>query len=234
MIKRYRVGGFVRDTILGLKSKDIDYAVEAPSYAAMRQYVIDIGGEIKVEKEEFLTIRAIIEGEGGVDFVLCRKDGTYKEDGRRPDFVEIGTIYDDLARRDFTMNAIAIDEDGNYLDPHGGREDIAKKLIRCVGEPKDRFTEDSLRLLRAVRFHITKGFYLDYKIEGIIHEKSAYVDMLDNVSAERIADELKRCFEYSTPATLDFLNRNLYLQKKLFSRLKNAQIILVPKLEFSK
>ena len=228
--KFYKVGGCVRDSILGVPSKDVDYAVECSSYEEMKQAIIDRGGVIFLEQPLYNTIRAKLGGEAA-DFVLTRKDGNYS-DGRRPDFVEPGTIYDDLSRRDFTMNAIAIDEDGNCIDPYNGREDINKKLIRCVGDPKDRFSEDSLRLLRALRFHITKGFNLNHDIEIAFCYKSSYVDMLDNVSAERIAEELKRCFEYNTLATLDFFNRNLYLQTKVFSKLKNAKIVLVPTLEY--
>jgi len=106
MIKLFEVGGHVRDGLLGIKSKDIDMAVEAPSWEAMREFVKHNTKKIFLEKEEFLTIRAM--GHDGLpkDFVLCRKDGAYS-DGRRPDTVEAGTIFDDLARRDFTVNAIA-------------------------------------------------------------------------------------------------------------------------------
>lgn len=124
-IKFYQVGGSVRDSFIGLKSKDIDYAVEAPSFDAMREAIKERGGEIFLETPQFLTIRANVPGMGACDYVLCRKDGEYV-DGRRPETVTAGTILDDLARRDFTMNAIAIAEDGTILDPFDGRKDISQ------------------------------------------------------------------------------------------------------------
>src|SRR5579859_2576372 len=144
----YLVGGYVRDKILGIPSKDLDYSVEAASYEEMRQSIIDRGGTILLETPNFFTIRARI-GKEVSDYVLCRKDGAYS-DSRHPDSVEHGTLHDDLARRDFTMNAIAIDSDGNYIDPFNGISDIKNKLIRCVGNAQDRFDEDALRMLRAI------------------------------------------------------------------------------------
>src|SRR5687768_7510936 len=116
-IQFFQVGGSVRDELLGKQSKDIDYAVEAPSYGAMREAIVERGGEIFQENEAFLTVRAKVPTLGACDYVLCRKDGTYDKDGRRPDFVEVGSLADDLARRDFTVNAMAKAEDGTLVDP---------------------------------------------------------------------------------------------------------------------
>src|SRR5688572_2507881 len=116
-VKVFEVGGAVRDKLLGLRPKDIDFAVEAPSFKAMHEFVSSTCSTIFLIKPEFLTIRAHHATMGAVDFVLCRKDGAYS-DGRRPDTVEPGTIFDDLARRDFTINAMAFDEEGNLIDPH--------------------------------------------------------------------------------------------------------------------
>src|SRR5687768_11467708 len=103
-IRFFRVGGCVRDELLGIESKDIDFAVEADSFEAMRDAVHARCSKVFLETPEFLTIRGLDPDIGAVDFVLCRKDGPTK-DGRRPEFVEPGTILDDLARRDFTVNA---------------------------------------------------------------------------------------------------------------------------------
>lgn len=190
MIKYYMVGGAVRDKILGVESKDIDYSVEAPSFEIMREELLARGMKIYPTKEEYMTIRGKLNGIDA-DFVLCRKDGFYS-DGRRPDTVEMGTIMDDLARRDFTMNAIAIDgETGEYIDPFDGRKDIKDKLIRCVGSV-DRLKEDSLRMIRALRFKITKGFNLHFEIEDCIRDN---YKLLENVSKERIFEEMNRMFE---------------------------------------
>ena len=232
-VKFYKVGGAVRDQILGLKSKDLDFAVECSSYEEMRQAIIDRDGKIFLEQPQYLTIRAKLGDDVAADYVMARRDGTYTHDGRRPDFVEPGTILDDLKRRDFTVNAIAIDEEGNYLDPHNGKEDIKDKIIRCVGDPKDRFREDSLRMLRAIRFSITKGFRIEEATMRPLFDID-YIDLLNNISVERIAEELKRCFEHDTLATMDFLDQNEYLKRKLFSRFKNGQIWLMPVIEYNK
>jgi tRNA nucleotidyltransferase (CCA-adding enzyme) len=202
-MKLYKVGGCVRDELLGIKSKDIDYSVEAPSYEHMKEGLLSIGCKIYWETPQYLTIRGKLHNED-VDFVLCRKDGAYS-DGRHPDEVTIGTIYDDLARRDFTMNAIAIAEDGTYLDPWGGRNDIKDGLIRCVGST-DRLREDALRIIRAVRFAITKDFELDYAIEKAINDHEFY-DLLYEISAERIAGEINKCMAHSLTRTIYMLGR---------------------------
>lgn len=188
----YLVGGAVRDGILGVGTKDLDYAVECASFERMEQIVLEKGGEIFQSNPEFFTIRAKVPGLGASDFVLCRKDGAYR-DGRRPETVEAGSILDDLSRRDFSVNAIAKNvETGELIDPFHGQEDIQNKLIRCVGDPTARFLEDELRVFRAVRFAITKGFKL--------HTDTAYA-MRDvgltfkNVSRERIFEELRKCFD---------------------------------------
>jgi tRNA nucleotidyltransferase (CCA-adding enzyme) len=201
MVNVYQVGGSVRDEILGLHSKDIDYAVEASSYEEMRDWVYQNTDKVFLETPQFFTIRALRNGEA-VDFVLCRKEGTYS-DGRHPDKVEVGTIYDDLARRDFTMNAIAKRDDGSYLDPHGGVVDLKYNTIRCVGETRARFEEDPLRILRAMRFSITKDMF----ISGDIAETFRNVSMMHrlqgaSLSVERIREELLKCFAHSTSSTM--------------------------------
>lgn len=197
MTKFYKVGGAVRDEIMRLKVKDIDYAVECESFDAMREEILKRGGKIFVETPKFFTIRAMMPAPfGAADFVLCRKDGEYV-DGRRPEGVTAGTIFDDLARRDFTMNAIAVDcETGAILDPHCGIQDIESKKIRCVGNPIVRFTEDKLRIFRAVRFAVTKGFGIDPET-AIAMRKYNYKDFA-GVSTERIRDELFKAFSHDT------------------------------------
>ena len=197
-IKFYLVGGAVRDEILGFSSKDLDYSVEAPSYNAMRDEIVKRKGEIFLETPEYFTIRAKVPKMGACDFVLCRKDGQYS-DGRRPDKVEMGTLYDDRARRDFTMNAIAKAEDGSYIDPHDGQLDIADKLINCVGHAEDRFAEDYLRILRAIRFAVTKKMRLSQDTYDAIQK---YKDKVMEVSVERVREELYKAFKFDTVKTL--------------------------------
>jgi len=203
-IRKWQVGGNVRDRLLGVHSKDIDYAVEAPDYESMVAWIRS-QGTIYLEQPQFWTVRAHLPGKLPADFVLCRKDGQYS-DGRRPDSVMVGSLADDLARRDFTVNAIAYDEDsGEYVDPHGGRSDLEARLLKCVGKAYDRFSEDALRLLRAVRFAICKGFRFDYDVVKCLKDERLLLKLRDNVSEERKREELHKCFAHSTSATLGFL-----------------------------
>ncbi len=204
MVNIYSVGGAVRDELLGVKSKDLDYAVEAGSFQEMKDYVISLGGEIFLETPEYVTIRARI-GRETSDYVLCRKDGAYS-DGRRPDSVEIGTIYDDLARRDFTINAIARKRDGGYIDPFNGIKDIEDRVIRCVGKTEDRISEDWLRMLRAIRFSITKEMRLSKEIERTFRDTYATKKLAETVSEERIREELYKMFKADTRETLIFFS----------------------------
>lgn len=207
-IRLFEVGGCVRDEILGLKSKDVDFAVEAPSFDAMRSHLLAEGFKIFVEKPEFVTIRAAVpqghklrERTKDADFVLCRKDGPTK-DGRRPSFVEPGTILDDLARRDFTVNAIARDPlTGELLDPHGGVPDARIRTLRFVGNPMERIREDGLRVLRGLRFQVTKVFALDPATEEAIRSPEAS-EMLRCVSVERVREEVEKMFAADTERSI--------------------------------
>jgi hypothetical protein len=188
----------------------------------MRTWVHENTEKVFLEKPEFFTIRAMWN-KGPCDFVLCRKEGAYS-DFRHPEKVEIGTILDDLARRDFTVNAIAKDMGtGQIIDPFDGRSDIEKKIIRCVGGT-DRLFEDPLRMLRAIRFSITKGFDVEDEIfsiwsgqlsddavwQGGVHDNLRTPELVEkfkaSVSSERTREELLRCFEFSTVKTLQILS----------------------------
>lgn len=229
MVKYYRVGGSVRDSLLGIKSKDIDFAVEATSYQEMIDDLKRQGVFIYQERPEFFAVRGNHPQWGPVDFTLCRTDGFYS-DYRHPDSVQIGTIYEDLARRDFTVNAIAIDEDGNYIDPHDGRRDLKDNLLRCVGLTSERFSEDPLRILRAVRFHIVRGFNLDaYITYDLAH--SLVPEGLKTVSKERIYEELNKCFTHDSWKTIQFFHSRPYLEKMLF---KEIGIKLAPRVSYEK
>lgn len=221
-MKIFKVGGCVRDELIGIKSKDIDYAVECGSFDEMREHIQSIG-IIFLEKPEFLTIRAKVNGEFA-DYVMCRKDGYYS-DGRRPDQVFPGTIFDDLSRRDFTMNAIAVDMDtGKFLDPFGGGLDISFKTIRCVGS-NDRLIEDPLRLLRLIRFCIKLDFEIEPKLADFIFD-TEWKDLLASVSIERQREELMKCMQIDTLKTIRLL-RWFELDRWLF----NGPLWLKPTLE---
>lgn len=218
-MKYYFVGGYVRDELLGIKSKDIDFAVEAPSYEAMREDILARGAIIWQERPEFLSIRARDPIVGPVDYTVTRKDGFYS-DARHPDIVHIGTIEEDLARRDFTINAIARDEEtGEILDPFCGQRDLVNKYLRTVGNAEARFNEDALRLIRAIRFHIVRGFTIDTDIEACF-SKSDILLKLQTIPLERIYEELRKCFEFDTVATVSFFARHWQLFYIIFGRMR--------------
>lgn len=207
-MKIYEVGGAVRDELMNRESRDIDYAVEIGSFDELQMALKDMGFTFYMVKPEFFTIRAMApigskfcSKYSIVDFVMCRKDGP-STDGRRPDFVEPGTILDDLARRDFTINAIARDTDTNELiDPHNGKADLAARILRFVGDPMKRISEDGLRVLRALRFLVTLELSAHPDTLSAITSQLA-VSMLASVSVERIREELEKMFYYSTFASI--------------------------------
>jgi tRNA nucleotidyltransferase (CCA-adding enzyme) len=213
MVKYYIVGGYVRDTLLGIKSKDVDFAVEAESYDHMKQDLIARGVTIFLESPEYFTIRGSHPDFGGVDYVLCRKDGEYV-DGRHPETVVEGTILDDLARRDFTINAMALGEDGILIDPLGGQQDLKNKTIRCVGKPSKRFQEDALRILRAIRFAIRLGFLIETETFVVMKALAATIS---SIPQERVREELHKCFSHDTLLTLAYLNQ-LGLTGNIFNK----------------
>ena len=217
----YEVGGCVRDSFLAIPSKDIDLAVEVESFDTLRDWLTDHEFDIFDEQRDYLTIRARFPENPDpdlalvlprvaemayltVDFVMCRADGDYV-DGRRPDTVVAGTIYDDLARRDYTVNAMARCVNGQLLDPHNGAADLATRTLRAVGDPAARLREDSLRALRAVRFAITKGFTLEDELRAAL--SSAWLPPLleDNAHFDRRRAELHAAMRVDSTATMALL-----------------------------
>lgn len=242
-MEMFEVGGCVRDEILGVKSKDIDFAVVLSEndikfdktkagelrdpFDVMDRELQRRGFKIHVRKREFLTIRGKFprmapplvghERSGlDADFVLARKEGEYT-DGRRPDKVEAGTLMDDLTRRDFTMNAIAKDMDGNIIDPFGGREDIEKRVIRAVGSAKARFEEDALRAVRALRFSVTKGFRIAPEVDFAMGTMNVLDAIRNKISDERIMDEVNKMFAHDTMQTLRAFQDHPSLTSAMFA-----------------
>jgi tRNA nucleotidyltransferase/poly(A) polymerase len=223
--------------MLGLAPHDLDFTVVAESFEDMKIYLISQWGvEIFLEKPEYGTIRGrftpyrdednivrsryfsgITLGTLAADFVLSRREGYYT-DGRHPDETTPGSLYDDLARRDFTVNAIALDKDGKYIDPFGGRADLEAGVLDTVGVAEDRFREDALRLVRAMRFAITKNFTLSSEVERALGSRKLLDVLVKNVATDRVREETKKCFEHSTSETLTFLSRYPSLASVLFSK----------------
>jgi tRNA nucleotidyltransferase (CCA-adding enzyme) len=233
-VKTYLVGGAVREIVRGNndKIKDWDFAVEADDWYQMKKWVETQGFEIFVETPQYMTIRARapkgyefagIDMTGRTfDFALCRTDGEYS-DGRRPDTVEVATLESDLSRRDFTMNAMAMDSEGNIIDPFNGREAIESKEIRLVGGP-DRLLEDPLRMLRAIRFSLQLGFYLDDEIWSFL-ANGYNTHLLKKVDENRIRDEITKCFKINTYDTLKTLQGLHHIEQFIF---QETNIWLMP------
>ncbi|QVK21554.1 CCA tRNA nucleotidyltransferase [Mycoplasmatota bacterium] len=181
----YFVGGFVRDKLLGIDSQDIDIATSAKS-----EDVIKIFNKTILTGIRHGTV-TVIENDFHLEVTTFRTDGDYL-DNRRPSKVEfVSDIKEDLARRDFTINSFAMDYDGKLIDLYKGKEDLNNKLIRCVGEPKKRLSEDALRILRAIRFVSKLGFDIE---ENTYNAIVVLKDTLINISAERIKAELNKIF----------------------------------------
>jgi tRNA nucleotidyltransferase (CCA-adding enzyme) len=218
MFQFAEVGGAVRDKFLGVDSKDVDF-VAVPkmswdsadsAFNGLVNHLKWCGFKVFLETAEFFTVRAQVPNGHPLkqrttvaDFVLARKDGP-SSDGRRPDFVLPGTLMDDLQRRDFTVNAMAI-LDGELVDPFGGREDLENNLLRFVGNPTDRIAEDGLRVMRALRFMVVKGFDMDMDTWDAINSDFA-AEMLTKVSVERIREELEKMFFANTLWSMNVLN----------------------------
>ena len=179
------VGGSVRDLLLGKSPYDYDITTSATpdKTKAVFSHMRTVDTGIKHG-----TVSLIIDSQA-YEITTYRVDGEYK-DSRHPEEVFFTQrIEEDLARRDFTVNAIAYSPSHGITDPFGGRQDIADKVIRAVGDPYLRFDEDALRILRGVRFSATLGFNIEENTSAAIREKK---HLLKNVSAERIYVEIKK------------------------------------------
>lgn len=192
--KSYLVGGAVRDTLMGLNPHDYDVATDASPKDVIRLFRRTIPTGIK---HGTVTVRLFGQS---IETTTFRTEGAYT-DGRHPDkWTRAATIEDDLARRDFTMNAIAVDlATGSVIDPYNGQEDISLRLIRAVGDAKERFTEDGLRPIRAIRFAAQTGFSIEEATYSAIADKDVAAKAA-GVSIERFRDEFVKMISSPNPA----------------------------------
>lgn len=179
------VGGCVRDSLMGITPHDWDICTNAQPLQIKKCFedynTFDSG--IKHG-----TISIVFDGEV-FEVTTYRIDGSYS-DNRRPDSVTFTSdITKDLSRRDFTINAMAYNEERGLIDPFDGRRDLSEKTVRCVGNPDIRFGEDALRIIRALRFASVLGFKIDYDTSESIHKNA---DLLKNIAAERISTEFNK------------------------------------------
>ena len=194
----YVVGGCVRDSLLGKTPHDWDICTSATPDRVREKLRSECIRSIDTGLQHG-TITAVMN-DGNYEITTFRIDGKYS-DNRRPDTVKFtDSLLDDLSRRDFTINAIAYSSALGLIDPWDGLDDLHDGLIRCVGNPDDRFQEDALRILRALRFASTYGFKIEEKTAAAIHRNR---ELLKNISAERIQSEL--CKMLCGPGVLDIL-----------------------------
>ena len=205
----FLVGGSVRDRVLRRTSPDWDFATNAApnETEAILSMPWPHGTHVTIYKigEKFGTIGAIIDGRR-VEITTYRGE-TYQQ-SRKPEVEFIGSLKEDLSRRDFTINAMAMSVDGRIVDPFGGNSDLVGRYVRAVGHPAERFREDPLRMLRAVRFACQLGFEI---------ERDTYAAMirsaraLQKISWERRAEEMTKILVSSRPAEGLKLLHNSYL-----------------------
>jgi len=241
MFEFAEVGGAVRDSLLGIDSDDVDFVaiLQNQDFIQNAESAFDLlinhletnGFDIKQKKPEFFTLKAKVPENHPLkhrtnvaDFVLARKDGP-SSDGRRPDYVLPGTLLDDLTRRDFTINAMA-KLNGDLLDYFEGTQDIQAGLIRFVGDPTQRIGEDGLRVLRALRFSITKEFAIEENAWNVINSDFS-AEMLRKVSADRVRGELLKMFFHNT---IDSLNLLAQLNEKVQRAIFRDGLHLMPSL----
>lgn len=189
----YAVGGCIRDSLLGRRPDDWDITTSAKPQETKALFgkTIDTG-------IQHGTVTVMRHGRG-YEVTTYRVDGEY-EDGRHPKEVTFtASLKEDLRRRDFTVNAMAYNEEDGLVDLFGGRQDLEQKIIRCVGEANERFEEDALRIMRAVRFSAQLGFSIEERTKEAIR---GHAERLRQVSAERIQVELTKLVISPNP---DFL-----------------------------
>ena len=189
----YVVGGCVRDSLLGLTPHDWDLCT-----SALPQQGMELFGEEKCIPTGLQHGTVTVKQGGGLyEITTFRTEGTYT-DGRHPDEVHfVPDVQEDLARRDFTINAMAYNEKEGLIDPFGGQADLQSGILRAVGVPHQRFTEDALRILRLYRFAARFGFSIDPPTAQAAQELCAH---LDCVSVERIEEELAKLLSAPAPA----------------------------------
>ena len=183
--KAYIVGGFVRDHILGIESNDIDITTNATP-----KEIKEIFQDSCLPNEDYGSVVVMKKGIR-FDITTFRKEISYADNRRPIEIKYIDDLYPDILRRDFIINTLCMDENGEILDYLGGQEDIKNRIIRTVGDAKERFHEDSLRMLRAIRFATILDFKLsDEVIDAIREEKH----LLKDLSYYRKKEELDKIF----------------------------------------
>ena len=229
MLKLFDVGGCVRDELLGLHTKDIDFTVVLDDtsltvdqgWDTMLGFLKDQGFKVFLKTKDCFTVRAMFpkghKHQGLVaDFVLARKEVGVIEGTRKP-ILELGTLSDDLMRRDFTVNALAKDENGLIIDEWRGVQALEQMTLRTPLDPMVTLMDDPLRLLRALRFSITKGFRIAMPLMDAILQPGLLVKLKEVVSQERMREEVQKMMQHDTIKSLELLSSVPGLLEVVFS-----------------
>jgi len=239
----YKVGGCVRDRLLGLDSKDIDFTFVLDDlnqsvqegFDIMTEYLKSEGYDIFLSTPDMFTIRAKFpinhKFKGMVaDFVMARKEIGYSEGTRRP-ILELGSLEDDLIRRDFTLNAMAEDIDGNLIDLFDGEWALERGLLITPKDARITMLDDPLRLLRAFRFSITKGFTITPRIWETCLMDSVIDKLEQVVSGERIREEVFKMFKHDTIKTLKLIEEINRMNPRIIEIIFGKEMWLKPTFE---
>ena len=243
MPQLFKVGGCVRDELLGLESKDIDFtfvlddlsqSVEE-GFQQMSNWMTKERFQIFLSTPDCFTIRAKFPKDSihtglVADFVMARKEVGYFEGTRRP-ILELGTLEDDLIRRDFTLNAMAVSESGELIDLFDGKWALENKILLTPRDAKETMLDDPLRLLRAFRFSVTKGFTISPRImETCLMDE--VVEKLEHVvSQERIREEVIKMMKHDTLKSLELIQRLQIINPKLLEIIFGRGMWLKPTFE---
>ncbi len=222
----YVIGGYVRDAIINRPSNDIDIVVVGNGIRFAEQVAAKIGRDVRVTVFRNFGTAMLKYEDLDIEFVGARKE-SYRRSSRKP-IVEDGTLDDDQIRRDFTINALAFglseNNFGELIDPFGGLDDIKKKLIRTPADPDKTFSDDPLRMIRAIRFATQLGYTIEEQTFDSITKNKARIEI---VSRERIADELNKILLSKKPSIGFYLLDQSGLLKVIFpilSELKGVEV----------
>ena len=228
-MKIFEVGGCVRDELLGLESKDIDFTVVLDDtslsvdegWDKMLKWLRSEGFELFLETKDCFTVRGKFpkghKNEGLVgDFVMSRKEVGVIPGTRKP-ILELGTLEDDLMRRDFTVNSLCKDEDGKIIDLFEGVYDLKTRVLRTPLDPMITLLDDPLRMLRGLRFSITKGFIIDSELWNSMLDPRVLDKLKEVVSHERMREEITKMMKPDTIKSLKLLNKVPGLMEIVFS-----------------
>ena len=236
----YEVGGCVRDEIIGVHTNDIDFTFVLDNidqtvdegWDEMLSHLKTEGFKIFLETKDCFTVRAKFPkghvNEGLVaDFVMARKEVGYILGTRKP-ILELGTLEDDLRRRDFTLNALAKDLDGTIVDLFEGRKHLEEGILVTPLNPVKTFFDDPLRMIRALRFSITKGFEIDSEVWDAMFEPGLIEHLNKVVSKERMQGEVSKMMKHNTVSTLRLLAKIDKIEPKLLEVMFGGDIWLLP------